>query len=258
MKQAWRIAAAAAWVIALACTNLEAPTPATESQLVVQAVLDAAAASQSILIYRARTGQNAITGGVSEDEPVLGAVASVTGPNGVVMEAQETANPGTYTIPADRPVPDSTYTLFVRTPTGEQVSGRTTVPGVGSTIVVPLTAADTFFRLKDTLRISWPRVPGARSYEIVTRSTRSNVEYRTFTDTNAVTLPGTALTIGGHMVFPPRERVDVLVVAVDANYYDYYRAQSDPFAGAAPTRLIGAVGVFGSLGEVFATALRVR
>jgi len=31
---------------------------------------------------------------------------------------------------------------------------------------------------------------------------------------------------------------------VDVNYYDYYRSQSDPFAGAAPSHLVGAVGVF--------------
>jgi hypothetical protein len=259
MRREWCYVVAAAGLVVAACTNLEAPTEATPPQLVVHAVLDVNTPQQTILISRARTGQSVITGVVSDDEPVSGAVVTITGPNGAVVSAQElNTSPGVYMLISGLISASARYTLFVRTPAGEQVSGATTVPAVSFPSVVPLAATDTFFRLRDTLRLQWPSIPGARSYELLLRSSRSNVEYLTFTDTNAITLPGTALTIGGKMVFPPRERVDVVVSAVDANYYDYYRAQSDPFAGAAPSHLTGAVGVFGSTGAVLATSLRVR
>jgi hypothetical protein len=84
-----------------------------------------------------------------------------------------------------------------------------------------------------------------------------NHEYRFFADTS-VALAGTALTIAGDMVFPPGDDVDIIVNAVDANYYDYYRAQSDPFAGPPPAHLTGAVGVFGSIAPVLFGKLKVR
>jgi hypothetical protein len=114
-----------------------------------------------------------------------------------------------------------------------------------------------FFRLRDTLRLSWPRVPGARSYELLLRSHRFGDEYRIFTDTT-VLIPGTALTLTGDEILPAGASVDVMVSAVDANYYDYYRSQSDPFAGAAPSHLTGAMGVFGSVAPILVTELQVR
>jgi uncharacterized protein DUF4249 len=260
MRSAWSHAIAVAGLVLAACTNLEAPTDATQPQLVVHAVLDVNAPGQIILISRARTGQSVITGAISDDEPVSGAVVTITDPNGAVLTAQElNTSRGVYVVTGQVISPSARYTLFVRTPEGEQVSGTTAVPAVPpSVIAVPLAPTDTFFRVRDTLRLLWPSIPGARNYEVLLRSSRSDVEYRTFTDTNAIALPGTTLTIGGKMAFPPRARVDVLVSAVDANYYDYYRAQSDPFAGAAPSHLTGAVGVFGSTGAVMLTSLRVR
>jgi hypothetical protein len=60
------------------------------------------------------------------------------------------------------------------------------------------------------------------------------------------------------MVFPLGARMEVWVIAVDVNYYDYYRAQSDPFAGAAPSHLSGAVGVFGSLAPIIFGQIDIR
>src|SRR5207248_7671573 len=143
----------------------------------------------------------------------------------------------------------ATYSLHVITTSGEEVSGTTTIPlaGLNSTTLTPTSVFD---RLRDTLRLSWRRVQGARSYELLLRSFGM---YRTFTDTS-VALPGTALTIQGDMVFPTGP-MSVFVTAVDENYYDYYRAQSDPFAGAAPSHLIGAIGVFGSSVPILSTQL---
>jgi len=40
------------------------------------------------------------------------------------------------------------------------------------------------------------------------------------------------------------------VRVVDENYYEYYRRVTDPLSGAAPSRLTGAAGVFGSVAPV--------
>jgi hypothetical protein len=174
------------------------------------------------------------------------------------LPSGECCIPGEYEIEAPGAIPmvasGGTYSLHVRTPSGEEVSGTTTIPASGAFSVPAVTV---FFRLRDTLRLSWPRVPGARSYEVVIQSERSGAVYRTFTDT-AVAIAGTALTIAGDEVFYAGDDVAVMVSAVDANYYDYYRAQSDPFAGVAPSHLIGAVGVFGSLVPILGAQLRVR
>lgn len=246
-----------------ACTNLESPTTSQAGRLVVHAVLDAQGFDQPMVVARARTGIASVSaGGIGDDEPVVGAIGAITAPNGAVVIGQP-VNPqksccaaGEYFFdfaPASTGVVLSdggAYSLYVRTPVGEVVTGTTTIPGPSRLTTLPPTL---FFKLRDTLRLSWPRVPGAAAYEIVVRSGA----YRTFTDTSVV-LAGTALTIAGDEVFPAGNPADVVVSAVDANYYDYYRAQSDPFAGAAPSRLTGAVGVFGSIAPILRLHMDVR
>jgi hypothetical protein len=250
------------------CLHLEDPAPPQETRLVVHAVLNTNAGQQYVLVYRARTGvPNAVEGGsLSDDEPVTDALITVTGADGTTYGAVNVANPsgeccvsGTYIIglPPLLPMPVTgarTYDLRVRTPLGEEVTGTTTVPGPAQPIQDPTRI---FFRLRDTLRLSWPRVPGAASYEVVIRMPRFDQEYRTFADTS-FTIAGTALTITGDEIFERGQDASVLVSAVDVNYYDYYRSQSDPFAGAAPSHLTGAVGVFGSIVPIYATQLVVR
>jgi hypothetical protein len=260
------VATAAACLLSVACLNLEDPAPSTRSQLVVHAVLDVEAAQQIVLVFRARTGtQDTSIVGATNDQPVSGARVTITGPNGTSMTAVETIDdttfsptPGSYVFVPSRAgfvlSQGATYSLHVRTPSGEEVSGTTTIPQarLGFTIVPP----KTFRRLQDTLRLSWPRASGARSYEVIIRSPRSD-EYRIFADTSIV-VPGTQLTVNGDPVFPRNRPVEVLVSAVDMNYYDYYRAQSDPFAGAAPSHLVGAVGVFGAVVPLLLTDLQIQ
>lgn len=245
-----------------ACMNLEDPAPSSQPILVVHAVLDTWALSRNVLVYRARTGArdtNAVI--VAGDEPVAGALVTITPPNGSPIAAARLADssgaccvPGEYLFNSGLVlIPGGTYSLHVRTASGEEVSATTTIPQAPQLMGL---AVKDFLRLRDTLRLSWPRVPGARSYEVIL-SSRSLGLYRTFTDTTVV-LPGTTLTLDGDMVFPAGDRVGVLISAVDANYYDYYRAQSDPFAGVAPSHLTGAVGVFGSIAPILVTALEVR
>lgn len=250
------------------CLNLEDPAPSQQTRLVVHAILDKQAYEQTVLVYRARAGApNVIeSSNLSDDEPVSNAQVSITTPEGITLKNWLLAKPsgeccvsGTYTFPDSLSwawlTPGGTYTLKIRTPLGEEVSGTTTMPAGPSSVVAQLPR--TFIRLRDTLRLSWPRVPGAASYEVIIRLSRSGERYRTFAGTTFM-IAGTALTIAGDEIFPRGEDAEVLVSAVDANYYDYYRSQSDPFAGAAPSHLTGAVGVFGSIVPILFAPLLIR
>ena len=257
MKRLW----CAVWTLLLAgCLNLESPAPAEQTRLVVHAILDAEADQQKVLLYRARTGLPTVIEGsrIGDDEPVTGANVSITTPEGATLNNWLCCGPGTYVFPDSLQgpslTPGGTYTLRIRTPFGEEVTGTTTIPGPSH---LTLDSPRVFLRFHDTLRLSWPPVRGAASYEVIIRMPLFNEEYRTFADT-AFTLAGTALTITGDEIFPWGQEVTVLVSAVDVNYYDYYGSQSDPFAGAAPSHLTGAVGVFGSIVPIYATTLLVR
>lgn len=249
---------------AIGCMNLEAPAPATSPQLVVHAVLDTYADQQFLLLNRARTGEPSSTGTNSHDAPIGGATVTITAPNGIVMTANENApNSAVFPVGVYAFTPrrygvtvaqGGTYALHIRTPSGEEASGTTTIPVVpaSSTRVPP----KIFLRLRDTLRLGWARVPGARSYELVITPYLSSL-YRTFFDTT-VAVPGTALTVTGDPVFLRGRTMNIVVSAVDENYYDYYRGQSDPFASGTPTHLTGAVGVFGSIAPLLMTTVQVR
>ena len=262
-------------VVALAlfgCIPPEQPAATTLSPLIVQGILDARTGVQTIFITRARTGAYVDTSAyaITKDEPVRGANITLTLPNGKTLASNQfgpdsaiATAAGSYTFrTADfgfDPTTGGTYYVHVMTATGEEASGSTTMPTVApavSTISGSFGGASYFRRLQDTLRLSWPPVPGARAYEVVIRSPVSE-EYRIFSDTS-VAIAGTKLTIRGDMVFPPGVAVNVIISAVDANYYDYYRAQSDPFAGAPPSHLTGAVGVFGSIAIILASPISVR
>jgi hypothetical protein len=74
-----------------------------------------------------------------------------------------------------------------------------------------------------------------------------------------VDIPGTAKTpVDLTDVFPITSRLAVEVVAVDTNYYQYYRTPGDPFTAAPPSRLTGGLGVFGSIVPVYARQFEVR
>lgn len=260
-----RVTAGVCVVLLTACQSLESPASATTSRLVVHAVLNTKNYGyQFILLSRARTGVNpTVSGDIGDDEPVLGATVTITAPNGTAVVATEDPGcycPGVYRFDTLDPFgfgaslyQGGTYTLHVRTPAGEEVSGTMTAPSDTSSGIYGSTRV--FVRARDTLRLSWRRLPGARSYEVVIGIPRA-AQYRTFADTS-IAVPGTALTIEGDDVFPIGQ-IEVTVSAVDVNYYDYYRAQSDPFAGAPPSHLTGAVGVFGAYVPMLGGQLQVR
>jgi hypothetical protein len=239
----------------IACINLEDPTAGNPTRLVVQGVLDLRAPQQTILVFRARTGSDAWNS-ADDDEPVGDADVTITTPEGATVRSGF-GNPGSYPFPKLDTTslqlrPGASYTLHVRTSEGEEVTGTTTIPLAPADLVPQ---SQSFDRTVDTLRLSWPPVAGARSYEVFVRSRVST--YRVYTDTSIV-MAGTTLTTGGDPVFPAGTRVRVIVSAVDPNYYDYYSTQSDPFAGPAPGHLTGAVGVFGSIAPIVSLQLTVR
>ena len=254
MSRVFLASVAATTALMASCRNLDSPTAANQSQLVVQGVMDTQTPEQMVLLYRARTGAPLAIGGISNEQPVLDASVEITLPNGDRVIAKSEQD-GSYDFMPEaigvNVKQGGTYVLHVRTAEGEDVTGSTTVP------MAPPQVQHVFgsllVRARDTLRLSWPKVPNARAYEVLVR----NSNYRTFTDT-AIAIPGTALTLAGDMVFPPGVFADVVVSAVDVNYYDYYRAQSDPFAGAPPSHLAGAVGVFGAIAPILDVGFPIR
>jgi hypothetical protein len=158
--------------------------------------------------------------------------------------------------------PGGTYVLKVSAripglvgPNGEPVfqeaSGTTTIPQ--AELPGDVVQFNAFYRSRDTLRLEWPRVPGAKSYQVAIRSeftshgaTFAYETHTQFADTS-VTIAGTARTLENNPVFRDGTSATVVVAAVDENYYEYYHPTVDPFAGAPPSRLTGALGFFGSV-----------
>ena len=224
------------------------PVPPAEERLVVEAVLRAGVADHVVAVRSVGGSLGA------NDAPVSGAAVSITAPDGTHDPSHEVANtPGFYVVEfAARGltvVPGGTYELRVVTRSGLEVTGRTTVPnGAPTSVSDDITP---FSRAGDTLRALLPSVPGARSYYVGVNALLSyapgysELRYSAFTDT-AITLPGTIKLFDGDPVFTPYDTVTVVAGAVDDNFYTYYHATVDPFAGMPPSRLRGALGVFGS------------
>jgi hypothetical protein len=259
------VVAAASLVAGGGCSFPEEPIDPGKRQLVVHAVLDPARRVQTIEVDRTHGGRNAFEG-------VQGAIVSLTTPDGVEMRATSESGTSEYRIDLDTHgatlVPGATYTLRVRTATDE-VTGTTTIPG--SPVVTEEPTPYPFTRATDTLRLSWAAVPGAETYEVeigtvfrfpgfkgVMEEFRTTT-YRKFTDRPELALAGTAkASPDGDDVFERSQESYVIVMAVDPNYYAYYRVIADPFAGVAPTRLTGGLGVFGSVVPVVWRRLDVR
>jgi hypothetical protein len=239
-----------------ACADPVDPTPSAPVQVVAHLVLDLGAGDQFLLLERTERDQNGFIG-------VYQAQVSLGSPNGnTTMGTPEPADagPAVYRLRPTLLLPRGTYLLRVTTPQGDVITGTTTVPDVAP--VAGTTLMGQFRRATDTLRMEWRRVPGARSYQVsVSDGDRvdggQSFHYLVFADTS-ISIPGTLRSIDNDPVFPLGKRVRVVVAAVDDNYYTYYHAQVDPFAGAPPSRLTGALGVFGSVVPIISRQYDVR
>jgi len=231
--------------------------------IAVHAVLNPAERVQHVVVVRRPEG------GTGYDRPVSGATVSLVTPDGATLAATEvstmsefyylapTPNPH-YDIATSSVIVGRPYRLRVVLPGGDVVEGETVAPAA-----MPATSATErrLDRNVDTLRLSWPRVPGARAYEVRVSTKRDSLnaddEYVTYADT-ALTLAGSAMP-HDRPIFIPGFRYDLVVSAVDANYYAYYAFDSDQYTGTSlPTSLRGAVGVFGALVPILRMSITVE
>jgi hypothetical protein len=145
----------------------------------------------------------------------------------------------------------------VRTPDGAVVTGTTVVPdiapvGVGARL-------DLFNRDRDSLRLTWRSVAGARAYFVRVESPFG--AFLLFTDSTHITLDGDLrnyFATSLQRVFIPGFRQRVSVAAVDSNFFDYYRSRNDPFTGSGIiNNLEGGIGLFGAAVNISARTLDV-
>jgi hypothetical protein len=256
-----------ALVGAMAIASCEIGTitvPKTQPTIVVHAVLNANVATQVILVERTLTGAipvhdtsfNAADPIVSDGGiPVSGARVEIIDSAGVVRPAVEDLavstngqGGGVYrvTIPGGLRL-GARYQLHIATVQGEEVTAFTRIPfpEFGSTGAL----TRTFNRDRDSIVVEWKRAAAARAYALRVESPFG--PFFLFTDSLRFRMNGDLRNLfanGLPRVFIPGFRQDILIAAVDSNFFDYYRTNSDPFTGSGIiSRLNGALGMFGSM-----------
>jgi Domain of unknown function (DUF4249) len=265
--------------VAAACTFDEKAIAVQPPQVVVHAVLDPGTQEQEVLVERTLSGSMDIRKDQRFDPedpintgsgiPVSGAEVTITGPDGTLtgFEAPVTGRSPSYSSgrylvvfggggspPLRRA---GRYQLRVRTPDGAVVTGTTVVPdiapvGVGARL-------DLFNRDRDSLRLTWRSVAGARAYFVRVESPFG--AFLLFTDSTHITLDGDLrnyFATSLQRVFIPGFRQRVSVAAVDSNFFDYYRSRNDPFTGSGIiNNLEGGIGLFGAAVNISARTLDV-
>jgi hypothetical protein len=135
----------------------------------------------------------------------------------------------------------------VRTPDGDTVTAFTRVPHPDVSSTGGLSR--TFNRDHDTLLVAWKPAAATRAYALRVESPFG--PFFMFTDSLRFLLTGDARNLFAsdlQHVFIPGFRQDLLVAAVDSNFFDYYRTNNDPFTGAGIiSRVNGGLGLFGSM-----------
>ena len=249
-------------VLAAAATACVETTPLSPdvNMLVVHAVLDPGVLHQIIVVQ-------STTGDVAAQRQVTGAVVTIATPDGRTLTAVERRDTAAVTgfVPFPRVttiydvdvggaglIPGGTYQLRVVAPDGRTVTGRTTIPNAApSTTIAPTLTIDL---VRDTVSLQWPRVAGARGYQVMLRSTEGT--YSLFADTSVV-LPGTLK--GLQFRFKRGLTHQLAVIAVDENYFDYYHRTSDfSTATGLVMHLDGGIGVFGSVVTVATRTIVVK
>ena len=250
--------------LCVACEIDRTAIPRTDPRLALHGVLSATAPSQVVLLERTRSGRVQLVAPpfdigdpVVSDEGIAesGAQMTLVWPDGTTSIAREdntTRGDGKgqgiyrFAIPGDQLQRSASYKLTVRTTQGEVLTAETSVPEG-----TPATTASlgTFDRSRDTLVLTWPATPGARSYFVRVETPLGPRSF--FTESTLVRLPGllrnTQRDELPHVFFPGFAQA-VTVSAVDSNYYDWYRTHNDELSGEGLiNRVTGGLGVFGSL-----------
>ncbi len=261
-----RVAAVAlgALVVVAGCELEKVSIPSSTPGVVVHAVMNPSAGAQVVYLERTLTGAAplpepafdpndpiASAGGI----PISGALVEIIDSSGTRTPGVETLiqgngqGRGVYFVP----VPASLirlgqrYELHVHTQEGEDLTAFTRIPLPEVSSTQGLT--QTLNRDHDTLSISWAAALRTRAYAMRVESPFG--PFFLFTDSLHVRLTGDLRNIfAGELqhVLVPGFHQDVLVAAVDSNFFDYYRTNDDPFTGAGIiSRIDGGLGLFGSL-----------
>ena len=240
--------------------------PASAPGVVVHAVLNVGAVSQVVLLEQTLSGVAEVpdtnfdgadpiasAGGL----PISGAVVEIVDSAGRAVrgvEDQITVNTiqrgtGVYRVPigGSTLVLGARYQLRIRTPDGKLVTAFTRVPRADIRSTGALTR--TMNRDHDALDVQWTAAVSTRTYAV--RIETPFGPFFLFTDSTRLRLSGDLRNLFAddlQHVFIPGFRQDVLVAAVDSNFYDYYRTNNDPFTGSGIiSRIDGGIGLFGSL-----------
>ncbi|MES2176991.1 MAG: DUF4249 family protein [Gemmatimonadota bacterium] len=241
-------------------------------QVVVHAVLDPSATMQIVLVEKTLTGTVFINDNQRFDVldpvntagglPIANAQVTITGPDGVLIGKERTFTgkaagygTGRYEVLAGLPEPNvfkapirpgATYTLTVKTPDGVIVTGKTVVPSAPPMITTPTVLFD---RSKDTLKINWAPVTGARSFGVRVESPFGALLL--FSDSTKLSIAGSFRNFFAddfQRLFIPGFQQVSTIFAADTNYFDYYRSRNDPFTGSGIiNNLSGGIGLFGSI-----------
>ena len=262
-------AALLATALIAACDLGTVTIPTTDAALVVHSVLNPNFAQQVVLVERTLTGQVTIPDtGFSASDPIVtaggiavsGATVEIIdslgrvfrGVEDVTLPVNNGRGAGVYKVPLSgtQIILGGRYKLHVRTIAGEELTAFTRVPRALTRSSGALSRS--FNRDHDTLIVNWAGVPAARNYSVRVESPFG--PFYLFTDSTRVRITGDLRNLFANSlqrVFIPGFRQDVVVAAVDSNFYDYYRTNNDPFTGAGIiSRVTGGLGMFGSIVEL--------
>ena len=267
----WAIGAATlGTLVAAGCEIAGTTAPAFERRVVVHAVLNSAAAQQTIIVERTLESVTPTTEGARPYEPIGDARIVVYGPRGdsAVASRPAGADVGIYRIQSItvtdgsagnaspnvlRLRPGERYRLRVETTLGVAL-GETTIP-VGPAIDG---ARRTFNLDRDTLRVNLGAVRNAAGFFLRHETSTAAHERYAATIDAALVRPQVPATgdpgadgwpfAFAHESIYPGITQRFTVIAVDSNYFRYYVSGFDPFGDdTRGNTLTGGVGLFGAV-----------
>lgn len=285
------LCAAALWgsLLLAACQLTEVTVAPGTRMVVVQSVLSRTAGSQFVVVEYSLAGdsQPGPTGdSVPPDSPkfpISGATVTIAHESGACAGLVDTlaeqppvtpgaAASGIYSGPVCRSAPGDVLTLLVTTPSGETVTGTTTMPGATERDIrigdgAAAAPGDTLAldRTRDTLKIGVAAIAGSgmqvEAQPTITYSGGDRRAVYAITDTLGIALPGDLVNPfegdSGRTVFRAGRYYALGVALMDANYWDFTRSRTDPITGRGfINHLTGGIGVFGSV-ETTQYTLRV-
>ena len=149
------------------------------------------------------------------------------------------------------------YRLRILLSDGTVILGTTTTPQ--PTLQPDTAPTRTFDREGAAYAFDWPAAERTFRYAVQIQTPHGPFEM--FTADASIALTGDLRNVFAErfpLVFFPGFRQDLLVLAVDENYFDYYRSANDPFTGSGLlTHLDGATGVLGSVVPIRQTRVEV-